>query len=155
MVAGSSIATRLETHRWAEYPGSKAVLVAIAIPVFNTQLEKARDAVSLSNLRAAYAQSQAAIVVNSYMKSPTTVAIVEGDTTINTGFNFCTISGTVQVKNIDIKSQKADEWSKLTLENQQDFAMPDDGGVPVDDATVTFTYEDGKITATSYAAAGA
>ena len=39
-----------------------AVLVAIAIPVFTSQLEKSRDSASLSNLRAAYAQAQAAVV---------------------------------------------------------------------------------------------
>lgn len=35
-----------------------AVLVAIAIPIFTSQLEKSRDAVTLSNIRAAYAQAQ-------------------------------------------------------------------------------------------------
>ena len=33
-----------------------AVLVAIAIPVFTTQLEKAKDATDAANLRAAYAE---------------------------------------------------------------------------------------------------
>ncbi len=33
-----------------------AVLTAIAIPVFNTQLEKAREATDLANIRAAYAE---------------------------------------------------------------------------------------------------
>ena len=41
-----------------------AVLVAIAIPVFNGQLEKSRDAVSVSNLRAAYAEASAAKIGN-------------------------------------------------------------------------------------------
>lgn len=36
-----------------------AVLVAISIPIFNTQLEKSRDAVSISNIRAAYAEASA------------------------------------------------------------------------------------------------
>ena len=36
-----------------------AVLVAISIPIFTTQLEKSRDAVSVSNIRAAYAQASA------------------------------------------------------------------------------------------------
>ena len=34
-----------------------AVLVAIAIPVFTTQLERAREATDLSNIRAAYAEA--------------------------------------------------------------------------------------------------
>ena len=34
-----------------------AVLVAIAIPIFNAQLEKSRQATDLANLRAAYAEA--------------------------------------------------------------------------------------------------
>ena len=33
-----------------------AVLVAISIPIFNSQLEKSREAVDISNIRAAYAE---------------------------------------------------------------------------------------------------
>ena len=36
------------------------VLVAISIPIFTSQLEKARDGVSIANIRAAYAQAQSA-----------------------------------------------------------------------------------------------
>lgn len=42
-----------------------AVLVAIAIPVFNSQLEKAREATDAANLRAAYAECSAAVLDNS------------------------------------------------------------------------------------------
>ena len=34
-----------------------AVLVAISIPIFTSQLEKSRDAVTVANLRAAYAEA--------------------------------------------------------------------------------------------------
>ena len=34
-----------------------AVLVAISIPIFNSQLEKSREAVDAANIRAAYADS--------------------------------------------------------------------------------------------------
>ena len=40
-----------------------AVLVAIAIPVFTTQLERSRDTVTISNARAAYALAQTAYLV--------------------------------------------------------------------------------------------
>ena len=36
-----------------------AVLVAISIPIFTAQLEKARDAVTIANLRSAYAEAAA------------------------------------------------------------------------------------------------
>ena len=49
-----------------------AVLVAIAIPTFTNQLEKAREATDLANLRGAYAQVMAAALTNA-----------ESDTTIN------------------------------------------------------------------------
>ena len=41
-----------------------AVLVAIAIPVFTTQLEKSRDAVTISNIRAAYAEASTAMLTS-------------------------------------------------------------------------------------------
>lgn len=49
-----------------------AVLVAIAIPTFTNQLEKAREATDLANLRGAYAQVMAAALTNA-----------ESDTNIN------------------------------------------------------------------------
>lgn len=42
-----------------------AVLVAIAIPVFSTQLEKSREATDVANIRSAYAE-----VVTQYLASP-------------------------------------------------------------------------------------
>lgn len=42
-----------------------AVLVAIAIPVFTSQLEKSKDAVSVANLRAAYAEATANYLTSS------------------------------------------------------------------------------------------
>ena len=48
-----------------------AVLVAVAIPVFNAQLEKSRDAVDESNLRAAYGQAVADYLDNATLDTPT------------------------------------------------------------------------------------
>ncbi|MBO5621671.1 MAG: type II secretion system protein [Oscillospiraceae bacterium] len=39
-----------------------AVLVAIAIPIFTAQLEKAREATDLANVRGAYAEQMAALL---------------------------------------------------------------------------------------------
>ncbi|WP_051204301.1 type IV pilin protein [Butyrivibrio sp. VCD2006] len=46
-----------------------AVLVAIAIPIFTTQLEKSREAVDLANVRSAYAE-----VVAEYLDSGASAA---------------------------------------------------------------------------------
>ena len=42
-----------------------AVLVAISIPIFTSQLEKSRDAVSVANIRAAYAEAHTAWLTGS------------------------------------------------------------------------------------------
>ncbi len=41
-----------------------AVLVAIAIPVFSTQLERSREATDLANIRSAYAEVMVAVLNN-------------------------------------------------------------------------------------------
>ena len=46
-----------------------AVLVAIAIPIFNSQLEKAREATDLANIRAAYAECCAAVLTGSTLSN--------------------------------------------------------------------------------------
>ena len=48
------------------------VLVAISIPIFTSQLEKSRDAVTLANLRAAYAEAQAEYLTANGKDSSTT-----------------------------------------------------------------------------------
>ncbi len=47
-----------------------AVLVAIAIPVMNAQLEKAREAVDAANLRSAYAEISAEALLNNGTSTP-------------------------------------------------------------------------------------
>ena len=46
----------LISHRFHAWCCQAAVLVAIAIPVFTTQLEKSREATDASNIRAAFAE---------------------------------------------------------------------------------------------------
>ena len=41
-----------------------AVLVAISIPIFSSQLEKAREATDMANIRAAYAEASADLLTN-------------------------------------------------------------------------------------------
>lgn len=54
-----------------------AVLVAIAIPVFTSQLEKSREATDMSNVRAAYAEVMANYLANGAQTGTNTVAYVE------------------------------------------------------------------------------
>ena len=78
------------------------MLVAIAIPIFTTQLEKSRDAVSVSNLRSAYAQASAAVLT------------WDGSSATSDGFTITKADDgkiTVTIPGIEIKTQKNDDWS--------------------------------------------
>ena len=76
-----------------------AVLVAIAIPIFSSQLEKAREATDAANLRAAYAE-------------------VSADAVLNDG-------SSEKVKTVDQKQTKAD-W-KTEVDLPFDVKAPKDG----------------------------
>ena len=52
-----------------------AVLVAISIPIFTSQLEKSRDAVTVANIRAAYAEAASEVLTNSAGGSGTTLTV--------------------------------------------------------------------------------
>lgn len=69
-----------------------AVLVAISIPIFTTQLEKSRDAVSIANIRAAYAEASADYLTSADNGKGTTTAIE---------------------KEVELKGVKADDFSGL------------------------------------------
>ena len=113
-----------------------AVLVAIAIPVFTTQLEKSRDSVSVSNMRAAYAESQALLLAG----------VKTGETAGNATLTI-NEDGTksVAVTNIAIKSQNVDSWSNLaeelpfTKKDGTKIAVADPGKAGT--STMTFSYD--------------
>lgn len=67
-----------------------AVLVAIAIPIFTSQLEKSRDAVTVANLRSAYAEAS--------------TTKLTGENTGNAQLNKD--DGTVTVSNVVAKGEK-------------------------------------------------
>ena len=87
-----------------------AVLIAIAIPVFTSQLENARDATSVANMRSAYAEAQAAYLTG------------------NSGGNATVAAdkSTVTVANVKIESAQANQWSQQAKELP--FTAPEDPG---------------------------
>lgn len=97
------------------------VLVAISIPIFTTQLEKSRDAVSISNLRAAYAEASAAYLTAGDK------AVTEGDVEVKAP--DADVKVVVTVKNVDFKGVTAsDKFSgngaNLPFSNAADLAEP-------------------------------
>ena len=57
----------------------RAVLVAISIPIFTSQLEKSREAVDLANIRAAYAEVSAEVLSGDNITYFKTVSITQTD----------------------------------------------------------------------------
>ncbi len=103
-----------------------AVLVAISIPVFSSQLEKSRDAVSVANLRAAYAEA-----VSEYL--------TEGK------------SGNDEVtKKVDLKGKINDNFSSLATELPftVDATLTAKDGTP-GEVAVTFSYDSTQNTWTA------
>jgi uncharacterized protein YuzE len=117
--------------------------VAISIPIFTSQLEKARDGVSIANIRAAYAQAQSA-----YLTADGKTTDADTDVTVEYGKDGKV--ATITVANVVIKSQKANNWSGVGA--QLPWVTSADAVTPNDDGTATtkkakFTYDGtGKIT---------
>ncbi len=109
-----------------------AVLVAIAIPVFTSQLEKSRDATSIANLRSAYAEAAAEYLTwgggayTADAESSVTSISKTGDVV------------TIVVKNVTVESQKANTWSNQA--GDISFTIYEDTGTTVKKGNATFTY---------------
>ena len=99
-----------------------AVLVAIAIPVFTTQLEKAREATDAANIRSAYAVVQSAALLQD---DATTFA---KNDTANAKFTVSGAEGTYKYQAVVTLKQAQDKWQS---------GAQDIGGVTIaaDDAT--------------------
>ena len=62
-----------------------AVLAAISIPIFTSQLEKSREATDISNIRAAYAEIASAALTDPDQDHTTTVTLKQTQTNWQTG----------------------------------------------------------------------
>lgn len=106
------------------------VLVAISIPIFTSQLEKSRDAVSIANIRAAYAEA-----ASSYLTGAS-----GGNVTVTPASG--TTASTAVVTGVSLKGQQSG-WSGL--DGQLPFthdAMSDAiGGTPKDNYQLTFEFD--------------
>ena len=101
-----------------------AVLVAIAIPVFTSQLEKSREATDLANIRAAYAE----VVVNA----------IDNDQSAWT-------------KTVSLKQQQ-DSWQTSdAADNLKSITQDHATGNPKKDGTATITWVSGSGNVAGYA----
>ena len=111
-----------------------AVLVAISIPIFTSQLEKSRDAVSIANIRAAYAEAASAYLTGSD----------GGNATVDKGAKTATVS------KVALKGTQSG-WSGLDSELPfTHTSMTDEIGGKAGDYKLVFTFDDaGACTLTS------
>ena len=105
------------------------VLVAISIPIFTSQLEKNRDAVSIANIRAAYAEAASAYLTESN----------GGNATVDKAAKTATVTG------VALKGTQSG-WSDLDTElpfkhDGTDSMTAAKGGV-AGTYTLVFTYDD-------------
>ncbi|WP_051199860.1 type II secretion system protein [Butyrivibrio sp. FCS006] len=99
-----------------------AVLVAVAIPVFTTQLEKSRDATSVANIRSAYAEAMTDYLTGEAGSSNTiTKSAVIQTTTAN--------SWSGNGANLPFKAPKDNGGVKKATSTKITFTFADDGSV--------------------------
>lgn len=118
-----------------------AVLVAIAIPIFTSQLEKAREATDVANIRAAYAEATTKVLSGD--GEPKTI---EGKTVVTATaitpkmvsngaidkLSDATTIGSIDIKNITIKNGQevtveVDEKGTVTLKGGATVPTPTPG----------------------------
>ncbi len=87
-----------------------AVLVAIAIPVFTSQLEKSREATDAANMRSAYAEIMASAVMGEPIAADKTNGPITIKATTGTEGSFV-YSAEVELK------QAQDGWQTTTVDN--------------------------------------
>lgn len=71
----------MSSFNYGKIRTTRAVLVAISIPIFSSQLEKSRDAVDAANVRSAYAEASAAYLTETDGTEADYVYNVEGKST--------------------------------------------------------------------------
>lgn len=109
------------------------------IPIFTAQLEKSRDAVTVANLRSAYAEAQASYLTETAANDNVTITSDKG------------VVKSIAVKNVQAKGTVAKGVSDCS-----DLPFTATSLTNMDDTpenyTVTFTYDaNGKITGVSAA----
>lgn len=120
-----------------------AVLVAISIPIFTAQLEKAREATDAANIRAAYAEMSAAV-----LSEDATLDGTNGDITYKLKSGTAADGNLVYQATIKLHQTKAG-WQSASLENGSiggiSAGSPEAGGT----ATLTIS-EDGTAGTLTY-----
>ena len=96
-----------------------AVLVAVAIPVFTTQLEKAAEAADLANIRSAYAEASAELLGSNATSITKTTAPAQStgafDKADTSGVTWATLPSSVTKKKAFTVTVSIDDTGKETV----------------------------------------
>jgi prepilin-type N-terminal cleavage/methylation domain-containing protein len=95
------------------------VLVAISIPIFSNQLEKSRDAVTVANLRVAYAEAQAEYLTCELTDSKMDDAVHSHPVKDSNGMTVIFKNGSIYqicIPNVTIKSRKRNGGADIFLD---------------------------------------
>jgi len=111
-----------------------AVLVAVAIPVFTSQLEKSRESTDAANLRGAYAEVMAAAITGE-SDTASGVTVTKGDNGAIT-----TITKDVPCK------QQVTGWDNTSIEDVGGVAISDIAASTLNGWTVTYTASTNEVT---------
>lgn len=108
-----------------------AVLVAIAIPIFTSQLEKAREATDVANIRAAYANATSKVLSGEVeTKEGKTVATATTPKMVSTGA-IDKLSDATTIGSIDIKKITITKDSVVTVTVEENGTVTLSGGATV------------------------
>lgn len=112
-----------------------AVLVAISIPIFTSQLEKSRESTDAANLRAAYAEVMACALT--------------GDVESGTGVTKGGSEGSLTFsKEVTLKQAQAG-WQNSEIKEIGGVEIANITATPNKKVTVTYTQSTGKVTFTT------
>ena len=117
-----------------------AVLVAIAIPIFSSQLEKSREATDVANVRDIYAEVAVGLLDGSLVATNDTMKVMNS---LEAKYTAADASGksTVVVENFPV-AQKVDDWQSATAISVAGVSInaPTIGAT----TTLTFTFQSDK-----------
>ena len=115
-----------------------AVLVAIAIPIFTNQLEKAREAVDMSNARSYYAEIASALLTGDLKDANDTTTVGGKYEAKLVSAIPSTANGTTTVEVTVPRQQSIEKWQTASEIAGVDIAV--DAAFPVSADTVKITY---------------
>ena len=114
-----------------------AVLVAISIPIFSTQLEKSREATDAANIRSAYAVVQSSALMQDTQEQLTALNTNDITYTVTGAEGSYVYKAEVQLK------QKQDEWQS-GVQDIGGVTLAKDTAKKDGKATITYTQSTGK-----------